>query len=67
MKWDAAPKHDEWVAQEEEDFTSEENFLPMTRGNITKWASNPIVNGTTETTPEGFSEIYGDIFLGSGG
>ena len=66
LKWDDAPKQDEWVAQEEDDFTSEENFLPMTRGNITKWVSSPIVNDT-EISPEQLWENYGDLFLGSGG
>ena len=65
LYWDSDDKN-EWVAQEEEDFTSEENFLPKTRGKINTWVSNPVLNGT-EVTPEDLWDNFGDLFLGRGG
>jgi hypothetical protein len=65
LYWDKDDKN-EWVAQEEEDFTSEENFLPKTRGKINTWVSSPVLNGT-EVTPEDLWDNFGDLFLGRGG
>jgi len=65
LYWDEEDEH-EWVAQEEEDFVSEENFLPQTRGNISKWVDTPIHN-STEVTAGDLWDNYGDLFLGRGG
>ena len=65
LYWDSDDQN-EWVAQEEEDFTSEENFLPKTRGKINNWVSSPVFNGT-EVTREDLWDNYGDVFLGRGG
>ena len=65
MYWDEEDT-DEWVPQEEEDFTSDEKFLPQTRGNLTKWINNPIANDT-DVTAEDLYDNFGDLFLGRGG
>ena len=66
LEWGEGSKRDDWMVQEEDDFTSEENFLPNTRSNITKWASSPITNDT-EVSPEELWDSFGDLFLGRGG
>jgi len=65
LEWDEKDKY-EWVAQEEEDFVSEENFLPQTRGKISKWVDTPIHN-SSEVNAGDLYDNYGDLFLGRGG